>query len=84
MGDVILDLGFDINILPNKTWENMGKPKLVWSPIQLMLEMQYKIYPIVQIKQVKVNLDRFNSKMDFEEIEIVDKTNPYMALLGIN
>lgn len=22
--------------------------------------------------------------MDFEEIEIVDKTNPYMALLGIN
>lgn len=39
MGDVILDLGFDINILPNKTWENMGKPKLVWSPIQLMLEM---------------------------------------------
>lgn len=29
MGDVILDLGSDVNILPKKTWEHMGKPMLV-------------------------------------------------------
>jgi hypothetical protein len=36
--NVILDLGSDVNVLPKKTWEMMGKPKLVWSPIQLRLE----------------------------------------------
>jgi hypothetical protein len=30
---VILDLGFDVNVLPRKTWELMGKTKLVWSPV---------------------------------------------------
>jgi hypothetical protein len=35
MDGVMLDLGSDVNILPKKSWEVMGKPKLVWSPIQL-------------------------------------------------
>jgi hypothetical protein len=46
MDGVMLDLGSDVNILPKKSWEVMGKPKLVWSPIQLRLSNQYKIYPI--------------------------------------
>ena len=33
MNQVILDLGSDVNILPKNSWEQMGKPKLVWSPI---------------------------------------------------
>ena len=33
MDDVILDLGSYVNILPNLTWEQMGKPILVWSLI---------------------------------------------------
>jgi hypothetical protein len=33
--NVILDLGSDVNVLPKKTWEMMGKPKLIWSPVQL-------------------------------------------------
>jgi hypothetical protein len=28
--NVIFDLGYDVNMLPKKTWELMGKPKLVW------------------------------------------------------
>ena len=28
MDHVILDLGFDANVLPKQTWELMGKPKL--------------------------------------------------------
>ena len=31
----ILDLGSDVNILTKQTWEKMGKPQLVWSPMQL-------------------------------------------------
>jgi hypothetical protein len=31
--DVMLDLGFDINIFPKKTLEVMGKPYLVYSLI---------------------------------------------------
>jgi hypothetical protein len=27
--NIILDLGSDVNVLPKKTWEMMGKPKLI-------------------------------------------------------
>ena len=33
MIDIILDLGSEVNILTKKTWEQMGKPTLEWSPI---------------------------------------------------
>lgn len=33
MDQVILDLGWDVNNLPNQTWEKMGRPALQWSPI---------------------------------------------------
>jgi hypothetical protein len=32
MDGVMLDLGSNVNIFPKKSWELMGKPKLVWSP----------------------------------------------------
>jgi hypothetical protein len=31
MGNVILDLGSDVNIFPKKTWEAMGEPTLGYS-----------------------------------------------------
>ena len=33
MTDIILDLGLEVNVLTKQTWEQMGKPKLEWSPI---------------------------------------------------
>ena len=33
MDQVILDLGLDANVLPNQTWECMGRPALQWSPM---------------------------------------------------
>jgi hypothetical protein len=33
MDGVMLDLGFNVNILTKKSSEVMGKDKLVWSPI---------------------------------------------------
>jgi hypothetical protein len=41
--NIILDLGFDVNVLPKKTWEMMGKTNLILSLIQLILENQDKI-----------------------------------------
>jgi hypothetical protein len=38
MGDIILELGSEVNVLPKKTWEGMGEPQLGYSPIQLKLE----------------------------------------------
>ena len=35
MDQVILDLGLNVNVLPKKTWECMGRFTLQWSPIQL-------------------------------------------------
>ena len=37
MDFIILDLGSDVNILTIQTWESMGNPRLVRSPIQLCL-----------------------------------------------
>jgi hypothetical protein len=34
---LMLDMGFDMNILLNKSWEVKGKPDLVWFPVQLQL-----------------------------------------------
>jgi hypothetical protein len=62
----------------------MGKLSLVWSPIQLWLENQYKIYPIGRLEQVEVNIEGVKTKVDFEVIEIMDDSDPYPALLGID
>ena len=35
MGDIILDLGSEVNVLPKKTWQCMGEPKLGYSLFQL-------------------------------------------------
>ena len=40
MDEVILDLGFEVNVLAKQTWELMEKPKLRYSPIQLRLANQ--------------------------------------------
>jgi hypothetical protein len=69
MDGVMLDLGYAVKILPKKSWEVMGEPKLVWSPIQLWLSNQYKIYPIGWLEQVQV---RVKIKANFEVIEIMD------------
>jgi hypothetical protein len=33
MGDIILELGSEVNVLPKKTCESMGEPTLKFSPI---------------------------------------------------
>ena len=44
MDEVILDLGFEVNVLTKQTWELMGRPKLSYSPIQLKLSNQQKVW----------------------------------------
>jgi hypothetical protein len=68
MDDVMLDLGSDVSILLKKYWEFMGKPKLMWSPIQLRLSNQYKIYLIGRLEKVEVNIEGVKTKVDFEVI----------------
>jgi len=62
MYGVMLDLGSNVDIFQKKSWELMGKPKLVWSPIQLRLANQYKTYPIDRIEKVEVNIDGVKTK----------------------
>jgi hypothetical protein len=37
MDKVVLDLGYEVNVIAKQTWEIMAKPKLVFAPIQLRL-----------------------------------------------
>jgi hypothetical protein len=62
--DVMLDLGSDVNIFPKKTWEAMGNPKLVYSPIQLWMVNQYCIYPVGRLQNVEVDLVGIKTVVD--------------------
>ena len=62
----------------------MGKPCLDWSPIQLRLANQEKVLPIVRLSNVLVDVEGLCTFSNFEVINIVDDTNPYPALLGID
>jgi hypothetical protein len=84
MQDLMLNLGSYVNILPKKTWELMGRPRLVWSPIQLRLANQYKIYPVGWVENVEVNIDGVKTKAYFEVIDIMDEKDPYPAFIGID
>jgi hypothetical protein len=48
------------------------------------LANQYKIYPIGHLEQVEVNIEGVKTKVDFEVIDIMDESDPYPALLGID
>jgi hypothetical protein len=41
---VMLYLGYNVNIFPNKTWEAMGNTKLVYSPIQLQMDVKLVLH----------------------------------------
>jgi hypothetical protein len=81
--NVILDLGFDVNVLPKQTWEMMGKDKLLWSPVQLRLMNQHKIVLIGRLMEVPVNMDGVRNVKDFEVIEIMDEIKPYPMMMGL-
>ena len=83
MTDVILDLGSNVNVLTKQTWEQMGKPTLAWSPIQLRLANQQRIMPLGMFLSVQIDIAGVSTVVEFEVIEIVDDNNPYPTLLGI-
>jgi hypothetical protein len=74
----ILVLGFEVNFLPKYTWELMGKPKLVWSLVQLRLANQHKIVPISHLTRVErlcilhCYIDLAFLSMSFSEILVCD------------
>ena len=61
----------------------MGRHLGVWSPIQFQLANQQKVIPIGRLLGVQVDIDGVKSFADFEVISIIDGTNPYPTLLGI-
>jgi hypothetical protein len=83
-GDIILDLGSKVNIMPKKTWEDMGEPQLGYSPIKLKFENQHIVVPIGRLKGILVDLDGVRTMDDFEFIDIVNNTSPYPTLLGLD
>jgi hypothetical protein len=84
MGDIILDLGFEVNVLTKTTCQCMGEPTLGYSTIQLKLANKHRVLPIGRLKGVIIDLDGVCTKEDFKVIEIVDGTRPYPTLLGLD
>jgi hypothetical protein len=84
MGDIILDLGFESNVLPNKTWQCMGEPTLGYSPFHLKLVNQHRVLPIRRLKGVTIDMDGVLTKDDFQVIEIMDGTTPYPTFIVLD
>jgi hypothetical protein len=84
MGDIILDLEYEVNVLPKKIWQCMGQATLGYSLVQLKLANQHRFLPIGRLKGVTVDLDGVRTKADFEVIEILDGTIPYPTLLSLD
>ena len=84
MDEVILDLGSEVNVLTKQTWELMGKPKLRYSLIQLRLANQQRVCPMGRLSNVPLDIDGVQSLTNFKVIEIIDDSNPFPALLGID
>ena len=84
MDEVILDLRSEVNVLTKQTWELMGKCKLRYSPIQLTLTNQQRVNPMGRLSNVLVDIDGMRSLADFDVIEIIDDSNPFPTLLGID
>ena len=61
----------------------MGCPSLVYCPIELRMENQYRIFSIGRLENVEVELVGVNTFTDFEVIEIMGGIDPYPYLLGI-
>ena len=61
----------------------MGEPELVWSLVQLRLVNHHKIVMIGRLIGVSMNIDGVRSMADFEVIEIVDNSQLYLALMGL-
>ena len=80
---IILDLGSDVNILTNKTWQLMGNPALGWSPVQLRLANQAKVQPIGHISNLVVDIEGMKMHAEFDVIEVVKDGGSYPTLLGI-
>jgi hypothetical protein len=81
--NIILDLGSDVNVLPKQAWEMMGKSNLIWSHIQLRLANQHKIVQIGRLIGVPVNIDGMHNITNFEVIQIMDDSQPYPTLMGL-
>ena len=68
MDQVILDLGSYVNVLPKKTWQRMGEPKLEWSTIQLRMDNQQKIIPLGRLSKIVVDITVAKVRAELEVI----------------
>jgi hypothetical protein len=84
MGYIILDLGFEVNVLPKKTWQCMGEPTLGYSPFHMKLANDNSVLPNGRRKGVTIDLDEVRTLAYFKVIEIIDGTTPYPTLLGLD
>jgi hypothetical protein len=80
----ILYLGSNVDVLLGHTWEMMGKPKNVWSTIQLRMANQHRIISIKRSTIVPVNIDGVCIIVEFEVNDIIDNNQPYPYLLGLD
>jgi hypothetical protein len=62
----------------------LGKPHLVYSPIQPRMENQYCIFLVGRLENLEIDVAGVMTTYDFELIEIMGDKDPYPSLLRID
>jgi hypothetical protein len=81
---VVLDIGSEVNVMTKQTWALMGKPRLIYSPIRIIMGNQQVVSPFGRLDNVPLDIDRVRTFEYFKVIEIIDDSCPYPMLLGIH
>ena len=66
------------------TWQWMEEPKLEWSNIQLHVANQQELKPLGILSKIVVDIAGVKVWAKFEVIYIVENSDPYPALLGLD
>jgi hypothetical protein len=77
-----LDVETQVNIIPESTWEILGKPAMIPSLGGIGFFKGKMITLFERLTHVTTNAHGTSTKEEFEVINFVDKSAPFELLLG--
>jgi hypothetical protein len=80
--DSVLDEETQVNIMPERTWEAIGKPCMIPSLGGIGLFIGKQMMLCGNIAQIPMTVNGTLTKEDFEIIKFIEDSAPFIMLLG--
>lgn len=76
-------MGVDVNLIPKRIWENLGRSTLEPTPYNISLENGSKMKTLGTWRQVKVNFKGVKKVVDFQVVTIQKTFDSFDSLLRL-